>query len=87
MGEGRCHEICIMASRNVQPHPGELISTGVGGTMAMWSTKFVKDGITVGVSADIATGERITSRRREMLGATLMIRLKSELHHKRKMRT
>ena len=86
MGEGPCHEIRIMAGRIVQPHPGELVSTGVGGTMAMWSTEFVEDGITVGVCANVATGERITGRRRVMLGATLMVRLKSELQYKGKVR-
>ena len=86
MGEGRCHKIRIMAGRIVQPHPGELISTGVRGTMAMWPTEFVENGIAVGVSADVATGERITGRRRVMLGTTLMVRLKSELQHKGEVR-
>ena len=86
MGEGRCHEIRIMAGRIVQPHPGELISTGVRGTMAMWPTEFVENGIAVGVSADVAAGERITGRRRVMLGTTLMVRLKSELQHKGEVR-
>ena len=87
MGEGRCHEIRIMTGRIVQPHPSELILTCVEGTMAMWSTEFVENGITLGISADVATSERITGRRRVMLGATLMLRLESELQHKGKVRT
>ena len=52
----------------------------------MWPTEFVENGIAVGVSADVAAGERITGRRRVMLGATLMVRLKSELQRKGEVR-
>ena len=86
MGKGRCHEIRIMAGRIVQPHPGELIMTGVGGMMTVWSAEFIEYGVTVGVSADVATSERITGRRRVMFGSTLVVHLESKLQHRSKVR-
>ena len=82
MGKGPCHEIPIMAKGVIQPYPGELVPTGVGGVVTMWSTERIEFGVTIGVSANVATSERISCRRRIMLRSTLVVCLKFKLQHR-----